>query len=148
MLVNFDHSFDSSFGFLVNDIVRVSYAVHLMLVFPVIHFTLRANVDELMFPNKVLLATDRMRFVSLTCVLLAFVYIVAVIVPNIWYFFQFMGSTTVACIVFVFPGAIVLRYNFYFDNFLYCFLLLVIRLTFLFCLSTEMFMVYQKERTE
>ncbi|PWA96210.1 amino acid transporter, transmembrane domain-containing protein [Artemisia annua] len=109
MLVNFDQTSNSPGGLLVNAIVRLSYALHLMLVFPVIFYTLRANMDEMIFPRKSLLANDTTRFVSLTCVLLAFIYFVAIAIPNIWYFFQFMGSTTVACIAFVFPGAIVLR---------------------------------------
>ncbi|KAM0014376.1 putative amino acid transporter, transmembrane domain-containing protein [Helianthus debilis subsp. tardiflorus] len=109
MLVNFDQTSNSPGGLLVNAIVRLSYALHLMLVFPVIFYILRANVDELIFPRKSLLASDTTRFVSITLALLAFVYFVAIALPNIWYFFQFMGSTTVACIAFVFPGAIVLR---------------------------------------
>lgn len=109
MLVNFDQTANLPGGLLVNAVVRLSYALHLMLVFPVIFYSLRANVDEMIFPRKALLARDTTRFVSITCVLLAFIYFVAIAVPNIWYFFQFMGSTTVACIAFVFPGAIVLR---------------------------------------
>lgn len=66
-------------------------------------------MDEMIFQQKSLLANDTTRFVSLTCVLLAFIYFVAIAIPNIWYFFQFMGSTTVSCIAFIFPAAIVLR---------------------------------------
>ncbi|KAK9075413.1 hypothetical protein SSX86_003736 [Deinandra increscens subsp. villosa] len=110
MLVNFDQASNSPGGLLVNAVVRLSYALHLMLVFPVIFYSLRANMDEMIFNGKSHdLADDTTRFVSITCVLLAFTYIVAIAIPNIWYFFQFMGSTTVACIAFVFPGAIVLR---------------------------------------
>ncbi|KAD4586020.1 hypothetical protein E3N88_23621 [Mikania micrantha] len=109
MLVNFDQTSNSPGGLLVNAVVRLSYALHLMLVFPVIFYSLRANMDEMIFARKSVLANDTTRFVSITCVLLAFIYFVAIAIPNIWYFFQFMGSTTVACIAFVFPGAIVLR---------------------------------------
>lgn len=109
MLVNFDQTANLPGGLMINAIVRLSYALHLMLVFPVIFYSLRANMDEMIFPRKSLLANDTTRFMSLTCVLLAFIYVVAIALPNIWYFFQFMGSTTVACIAFVFPGAIVLR---------------------------------------
>ncbi|KAJ9545827.1 hypothetical protein OSB04_025534 [Centaurea solstitialis] len=104
MLVNFDQTSNLPGGLIINAIVRLSYAIHLMLVFPVIFYTLRANMDEMIFPRKSLLANDTTRFISLTCVLLAFIYVVAIALPNIWYFFQFMGSTTVACIAFVFPG--------------------------------------------
>lgn len=109
MLVNFDQTANLPGGLLVNAVIRLSYALHLMLVFPVIFYSLRANVDEMIFPRKSLLANDTTRFVSITCMLLAFIYFVAIAVPDIWYFFQFIGSTTVACIAFVFPGAIVLR---------------------------------------
>ncbi|XP_057474547.1 amino acid transporter AVT6C [Actinidia eriantha] len=109
MLVNFDQTSDSAIGTLLNDIVRLSYVIHLMMVFPVINFSLRVNVDELIFPRKPLLATDTSRFVSITCVLLSFIYLAAIAVPDIWYFFQFMGTTTVMCLMFIFPSAIILR---------------------------------------
>ena len=111
MLVNFDQNSDSTkIGQFLNDIVRLSYAIHIVLVYPVINFTLRTNIDELLFPKKPDLATDTPRFVSLTCVLLALTYIVAIVIPDIWYLFQFLGSTTIVCLSFIFPGAIILRY--------------------------------------
>lgn len=109
MLVNFDQASDSLIGTALNDIVRLSYAIHLMLVFPVMNYSLRVNVDELFFPKRPLLASETLRFFSLTCILLAFIYGGAVAFPNIWYFFQFMGTTTVMCIMFIFPSSIVLR---------------------------------------
>jgi amino acid permease len=56
-----------------------------------------------------LLATDNKRFVVITLVLLVFSYIAAVAIPDIWFIFQFMGSTSAVCLAFVFPGSIVLR---------------------------------------
>ncbi|KAK9913815.1 hypothetical protein M0R45_037623 [Rubus argutus] len=109
MLVNFDQNSGSTFGQILNVIVRSSYAIHLLLVFPVMNFSLRANIDELLFPNKPVLAESTSRFLILTCVLLSFSYFVAIVIPNIWYFFQFMGSTTVVCLSFIFPGALILR---------------------------------------
>ncbi|KAK6270525.1 hypothetical protein POUND7_007623 [Theobroma cacao] len=109
MLVNFDQNSDSAVGQVVNDIVRLSYAMHLALVFPVMNFSLRANIDELLFAKKPVLARDTPRFAILTCALLAVTYIFAIAIPNIWYFFQFLGSTTVVSLSFIFPGAIVLR---------------------------------------
>ncbi|KAH8496806.1 hypothetical protein H0E87_019516 [Populus deltoides] len=109
ILVNFDQSSDTAIGALLNDTVRLSYAFHLMLAFPLLNFSLRANIDELLFPKKPLLATDSIRFVSLTLALLLFAYLAAIAIPNIWYFFQFMGSTSAVCLAFIFPGAIVLR---------------------------------------
>ncbi|WZZ17675.1 hypothetical protein YC2023_110764 [Brassica napus] len=109
ILVNFDESSGSSIGSLLNDIVRLSYALHLMLVFPLMNFSLRANLDELMFPARKPLAEDTNRFIGLTLALLICCFLSAIAVPNIWYFFQFMGSTTTVSIAFIFPAAIVLR---------------------------------------
>lgn len=109
ILVNFDQSSDTAIGAFLNDTVRLSYAFHLMLAFPLLNFSLRANIDELLFPMRPLLATDSIRFVSLTLALLVFAYLAAIAIPNIWYFFQFMGSTSAVCLAFIFPGAIVLR---------------------------------------
>ncbi|XP_060213006.1 amino acid transporter AVT6C-like [Lycium barbarum] len=110
ILVNFDKSSGTSaISSLLNDVVRLSYAFHLMLVFPLLNFSLRANIDELVFPKKPFLATDTKRFVSLSLVLLAFSYVAAIFIPSIWYIFQFMGSTTGVCLAFIFPGAIALR---------------------------------------
>ncbi|OWM69899.1 hypothetical protein CDL15_Pgr025748 [Punica granatum] len=110
ILVNFDRSSGSgTFSSFLNDTVRLSYALHLMLVFPLLNFSLRSNIDEFLFPKKPLLATDSTRFISITIVLLVITYLAAIAFPNIWYFFQFMGSTTAVCLAFIFPAAIVLR---------------------------------------
>ncbi|XP_061375034.1 amino acid transporter AVT6C-like [Gastrolobium bilobum] len=109
ILINFDQNADSAIGSLLNNLVRVSYALHIMLVFPVVNFSLRANIDEVLFPKKPLLATDNKRFVILTLVLLVFCYLAAIAIPDIWYFFQFLGSTSAVCLAFIFPGTIVLR---------------------------------------
>ncbi|VVB05849.1 unnamed protein product [Arabis nemorensis] len=109
ILVNFDQSSGSSIGSLLNDTVRLSYALHLMLVFPLMNFSLRANLDELMFPLKPSLAKDTTRFIGLTLALLICCFLSAITVPDIWYFFQFLGSTTTVSIAFIFPAAIVLR---------------------------------------
>ncbi|KAF5187672.1 Amino acid transporter avt6c [Thalictrum thalictroides] len=109
ILANFDQSLTFTLGPLLNDTVRLSYALHLILVFPLLNFALRVNIDGLLFPKWPLLSTHTIRFTSLSFFLLAFIYIAAIAVPNIWYIFQFVGSTTAVCIAFVFPGAIVLR---------------------------------------
>ncbi|PQP97679.1 sodium-coupled neutral amino acid transporter 5 [Prunus yedoensis var. nudiflora] len=109
ILVNFDQSSDSTIGQIINGIVRLSYAVHLLFVFPIMNFSLRANIDELLFPNKPILAQSTSRFLSLTFVLLSFTYIVAIAIPSIRYFFQFMRSITIVCLSFIFPAALILR---------------------------------------
>ncbi|KAF7816539.1 amino acid transporter AVT6C-like [Senna tora] len=110
MLVNFDHDSNTNVGRLLNDVVRLSYALHLALVFPIMNYSLRVNIDELLFSNKKSgLASDTPRFVGLTLAQLAFTYVVAVAIPNIWYLFQLLGSTTIVCLSFIFPAAIILR---------------------------------------
>ncbi|KAL8093784.1 amino acid transporter AVT6C-like [Apium graveolens] len=110
ILVNFDQASRSAMGSLLNDIVRLSYALHLMLVFPLLNFSLRSTLDELLFPNKKpLLATDNKRFASLTFALLVLSYMAAIAIPNIWYFFQFLGSTSALLLSFIFPGAIAIK---------------------------------------
>ncbi|KAK4363290.1 hypothetical protein RND71_018531 [Anisodus tanguticus] len=57
ILVNFDKSSGTSaINSILNDIVRLSYTLHLMLVFPLLNFSLRANIDELLFPKQPYLA--------------------------------------------------------------------------------------------
>ncbi|XP_039047348.1 amino acid transporter AVT6C-like isoform X2 [Hibiscus syriacus] len=109
ILVNFDQNSGSALGPVLNDIVRLSYALHLMLVFPLLNFSLRANIDEFLFPSRLIPARDNIRFMSVTVILLAICYLAAIAIPNIWYFFQVMGSTTAVSIAFVFPGAIAFR---------------------------------------
>ncbi|XP_011076620.1 putative sodium-coupled neutral amino acid transporter 7 isoform X2 [Sesamum indicum] len=109
MLVNFDTTSDSLITTILNDTVRLSYAIHLMLVFPVMNYSLRVNVDELFFSKRPLLDAEKFRFYCLTGVLLIFIYLAAIAIPNIWYFFQFMGTTTVMCLMFIFPSSIILR---------------------------------------
>ncbi|KAL5058188.1 hypothetical protein RYX36_029792 [Vicia faba] len=109
ILINFDQSVGSAVGSLFNGLIRVSYALHVMLVFPIVNFSLRNNIDELIFPEKPLLVTDNKRFVILSLVILVFSYLAAIAIPDIWYFFQFLGSTTALSLAFIFPGAIVLR---------------------------------------
>uniref|UniRef100_A0A7C9DI66 Amino acid transporter transmembrane domain-containing protein n=2 Tax=Opuntia streptacantha TaxID=393608 RepID=A0A7C9DI66_OPUST len=110
MLVNFDqYAGVSMVGLVINAIVRLSYAAHLMLVFPLMFYTLRANADELCFPHKPELAKDTVRFVYLTCILLTLAYVIAIAIPSIWYCFQILGSTTVLCLILIFPASICLR---------------------------------------
>ena len=109
VLMNFDESSGSSIGSLLNDVVRASYAIHLMLVFPLLNFSLRANLDELLFPLKISLVNDNKRFFGLTFPLLISCFLAAIAIPDIWYFFQFLGSTSTVSIAFIFPAAIVLR---------------------------------------
>lgn len=111
MLVNFDQiGHGTMVGLVINGIVRLSYAVHLMLVFPLINYCLRANIDELLFHNKPDLDKDTTRFLCITFIPLALAYGIAIAIPSIWYCFQLLGSTTVVCLILIFPSSIILRY--------------------------------------
>ncbi|PNX58445.1 amino acid transporter, partial [Trifolium pratense] len=94
----------------LNDIVRISYALHLMLVFPVIFFSLRFNLDDLFFPSAKSLEFDKFRFSLITTGLIFLLYVAANFVPSIWDVFQFTGATATVCLGFIFPAAIALRY--------------------------------------
>ncbi|VAH81320.1 unnamed protein product [Triticum turgidum subsp. durum] len=109
VLANFDRSSGSGVPQALNDAARLSYALHLVLVFPLLHYSLRVNVDELLFPGRRPLATDTRRFVALTAVLMGLLYALAIAIPSIWTLFQYSGSTFAVCISLIFPGAIVLR---------------------------------------
>ncbi|KAK8453956.1 hypothetical protein SEVIR_5G370600v4 [Setaria viridis] len=109
VLANFDRSSGAGVPQALNDAARLSYALHLVLVFPLLFFSLRVNVDELLFPGRRPLATDTRRFVSLTAVLMAVLYALAIAIPSIWTLFEYSGSTFAVTISLIFPGAIVLR---------------------------------------
>lgn len=109
VLANFDSDIGIPYGSILNDAVRVSYSLHVMLVFPVIFFSLRLNLDGLLFHNGTPLASDNRRFASITILLLAVIYLAANFVPSIWDAFQITGATAVVCIGFIFPASIILK---------------------------------------
>lgn len=109
VLSNFDTNLGIPFSSQLNNAVRVSYALHLMLVFPVIFFPLRLNLDGLLFPSSPPLITDNLRFGFLTIGLISVVFLGANFIPSIWDAFQFTGATSAACIGFIFPASIALR---------------------------------------
>uniref|UniRef100_A0A0E0C9N4 Amino acid transporter transmembrane domain-containing protein n=1 Tax=Oryza meridionalis TaxID=40149 RepID=A0A0E0C9N4_9ORYZ len=98
VLANFDRSSGAGVPQALNDAARLSYALHLVLVFPLLHFSLRVNVDELLFPGRRPLGTDTRRFVALTAVLMAVLYALASAIPSIWTLFEYSGSTFAVCI--------------------------------------------------
>ncbi|XXG48887.1 hypothetical protein AAC387_Pa02g3211 [Persea americana] len=109
ILANFDTDLGIPYSSLINDIVRISYVVHLMLVFPIVFFSLRLNLDGLLFPYAVPIANDNPRFLSITFVLMGVVFLGANFVPSIWDAFQFTGATASVAIGLIFPAAIALR---------------------------------------
>ncbi|KAG9440659.1 hypothetical protein H6P81_020824 [Aristolochia fimbriata] len=109
VLANFDTDLELPHSALINDVVRVSYAVHLMLVFPIVFFSLRLNLDGLLFPHAGPISFDGRRFFSLTVALMGMTFLGANYIPSIWDAFQFTGATATVSIGFIFPAAIALR---------------------------------------
>lgn len=110
VLSNFDKDMGIPLSSQLNDAVRVSYALHLMLVFPVIFYPLRLNLDGLLFSScSIPLTADNLRFSSLTIGLMSLIFLGANFIPSIWDAFQFTGATTAVCIGFIFPAVVVLR---------------------------------------
>ncbi|KAK9756533.1 hypothetical protein RND81_01G104200 [Saponaria officinalis] len=111
VLSNFDGDLGIPYSSVLDDVVRVSYGVHLMLVFPIVFFSLRLNVDGLLFPYALPVAYDNKRFFSLTVFLMAFIFLGANFVPSIWDAFQFTGATATISVGYIFPALIALRDN-------------------------------------
>lgn len=109
VLANFDTNLGIPYSSLLSDVVRVSYAIHLMLVFPIIFFALRLNLDGLLFPSAGPLVLDNHRFVLMTVGLISLVFLGANFIPSIWDAFQFTGATGAVCVGFIFPAVITLR---------------------------------------
>ncbi|KAF9674197.1 hypothetical protein SADUNF_Sadunf10G0102600 [Salix dunnii] len=101
VLANFDTDLGVAFSSLLNDTIHVSYALHLLLVFPVIFHPLRLNLDGLLFPSATPLVSDSYRFSLI-------IFFGANCIPNIWVAFQFTGATFAACLGFIFLAAITL----------------------------------------
>eukprot|EP00252_Welwitschia_mirabilis_P002875 TRINITY_DN12897_c0_g2_i1.p1 TRINITY_DN12897_c0_g2~~TRINITY_DN12897_c0_g2_i1.p1 ORF type:complete len:207 (+),score=24.18 TRINITY_DN12897_c0_g2_i1:402-1022(+) len=148
VLANFDKDLGIPFSAVLNDIVRVSYAVHLMLVFPVVHFALRLNLDGLVFPSAQPLIEDTRRFILITAGLVIFIFVGAVLIPDLWNAFQVLGSTVAVFIGFIFPGSIVLRDSHHIssrrDKFLALFMVLLAILSSLIALSSDFFDILEK----
>ncbi|XP_031260606.1 amino acid transporter AVT6A-like [Pistacia vera] len=109
VLANFDTDLGIPYSSLLNDAVRVSYAAHLMLVFPIVFYPLRLNMDGLLFPSSRPLASSNVRFALITAGLITVIFLGANFIPSIWDAFQFTGATAAVCIGFIFPAAITLR---------------------------------------
>ncbi|KAK4777006.1 hypothetical protein SAY86_005694 [Trapa natans] len=109
VLANFDTNLGIPYSSILNDVVRVSYAGHLMLVFPIVFYPLRLNLDGLIFPRGRPLSQDNTRFSLITIGLIGVIFTGANFIPSIWDAFQFTGATAAVCIGFIFPAAITLR---------------------------------------
>uniref|UniRef100_A0A7N0T9M5 Amino acid transporter transmembrane domain-containing protein n=1 Tax=Kalanchoe fedtschenkoi TaxID=63787 RepID=A0A7N0T9M5_KALFE len=109
VLANFDTDLGIPYSYLLNDAIRVSYAAHLMLVFPIVFFPLRINLDGLLFPHSQRLSSDNTRFALITIALIAVIFLGANFIPSIWDAFQFTGATAAVCLEFIFPASLTLK---------------------------------------
>ncbi|KAL2317871.1 hypothetical protein Fmac_031747 [Flemingia macrophylla] len=109
VLANFDGDLGVPYGSVLTDVVRVSYGIHLILVFPIVFYSLRLNLDDLLFPHAIPLSFDTRRFYLVTTLLMAFIFVGANFVPSIWDAFQFIGATAAVSAGYIFPAAIALR---------------------------------------
>ncbi|KAI3671512.1 hypothetical protein L1987_87250 [Smallanthus sonchifolius] len=109
ILTNFDKPLRIEFSMVWNYIVRVGYILHLVLVFPVIHFSLRQTIDALVFEGFAPLHESRKRCLTLTFILLALIYIGSTMIPSIWTAFKFTGATTAVSLGYTFPALIALK---------------------------------------
>ncbi|PKU64231.1 amino acid transporter AVT6A isoform X1 [Dendrobium catenatum] len=109
VLANFDANLGIPYSAVLSDVVRVSYAAHLMLVFPIIFHALRLNLDGLLFSTARPLYTDNLRFTVTSVALLSLIFLAANFIPSIWDAFQFTGATAAVSIGYIFPAAITLR---------------------------------------
>lgn len=112
VLSNFDEDLKIPGSDILNGTVRIGYAFHVMLVFPLIFFALRQNVDNVLFPKARTLVIDNFRFWLLTIILMGIIFLGALLVPNIWIAFQFTGATSAVAIGFIFPAIIALSDKF------------------------------------
>ncbi|KAJ4718529.1 putative Amino acid transporter [Melia azedarach] len=109
VLTNFDKDLGISFSSTLNYIVRVGYIFHLVLVFPVVHFSLRQAVDALFFEGAAPLVESKKRSLALTVMLLVLIYFGSTMIPSIWTAFKFTGATTAVSLGFIFPPLVALR---------------------------------------
>ena len=106
VLANYDTNLGIPYSSLLNDAVRVSYAAHLMLVFPIVFYPLRLNLDGLLFPSARPLASDNFRFAIISMGLVVIILLGAIFIPNMWVAFEFTGATVGVLLAFIFPASI------------------------------------------
>ncbi|KAF8079916.1 hypothetical protein N665_0992s0006 [Sinapis alba] len=109
VLANFDTDLKIPFGSVLSGVVRLSYAAHLMLAFPIIFYPLRVNVEGLLFPTPSSLTSFNRRCGSITAGLIAVVFFGANFIPRKWGALQLIGAIASVCIGFIFPAAVILK---------------------------------------
>ncbi|CAK7347373.1 unnamed protein product [Dovyalis caffra] len=108
VLANFDGELGVPYSSLLDDVVMVSYGIHLMFVFPIVFFSVCLNLDGLLYPYAISIAHDNRRFLLVTLALMGFIFVGANFVPTIWDAFQFTGAVAAIAVGFIFPAAVAL----------------------------------------
>ncbi|GJP63873.1 hypothetical protein CLOP_g20904 [Closterium sp. NIES-67] len=107
VLANYDQ--DLGLSQAMDDIVRVGYIVHLLLVFPIVHFPLRLTADILLFPRARLpLWRSQRRFFWLTAATMGLILGCGLLVPDIYALFSLLGAIVAVSIGFTFPALLAL----------------------------------------
>ncbi|KAL5582051.1 hypothetical protein UlMin_014493 [Ulmus minor] len=109
LLSNFDSNLGIPYSSLFNDLVRLSYAGHIVLVYPIVFFPLRLDLDNLVFPSAAPLASDTKIFVLISSGIIGISLLGAIFIPSIWVAFEFTGATVGNLIAFIFPASITLN---------------------------------------
>ncbi|KAF8087124.1 hypothetical protein N665_0598s0008 [Sinapis alba] len=109
VLANFETDLKIPFGSVLSGVVRLSYAAHLMLAFPIIFYPLRVNVGGLLFPTPPSLTSFNRRCGSITAGLIAVIFFGANFIPSKWGALQLIGAIASVCIGFIFPAAVILK---------------------------------------
>lgn len=110
VLSNFDDSLAIPHSYFFNDVVHISYAIHIILIFPIIFHPLRLNLDGLLFPSaRPSVLQNFLRFALVSLGLLVVCLYGAIYIPSIWIAFEFTGGTVGVLLLFIFPAAITLR---------------------------------------
>ncbi|CAK9134060.1 unnamed protein product [Ilex paraguariensis] len=109
VLSNFDTDLGVPYSSLLSDIVRICYVSHIILIFPIVFYPLRLNLDGLLFPSARPLVLDNSRFALVSTGLASIVLSGATLIPSIWIAFEFTGATVGVLLLFIFPASITLK---------------------------------------
>ena len=110
VLVNFDHDIGVVKSEVVNDMVRIVYVLHIILVFPVIFYAMRHIIDDIFYHSATTsLIEDHKRFWIITGTGIVATWLLATVIPNIWIAFSLSGATTTMLLGVVFPAMLALK---------------------------------------
>eukprot|EP00897_Mesotaenium_endlicherianum_P006129 jgi/Mesen1/5544/ME000280S04658 len=107
VLANFDA--DLGLSRALDDVVRVGYILHLVLVYPIVFFPLRQALSDLLFPGAAPLAASPARFRALTALTIGAIFLTAIAIPDIYVVFSFLGAAVAVSVGFTIPALLALR---------------------------------------